>query len=220
MASITSLISRRKTQSNHLLTRLYYSTLLNEDGEKKKKIEKILIANRGEIACRIIRTAKRLGIRTVAVYSDADKHSLHVKSADEAVRIGPPAARLSYLKAHTIIEAARRTGAQVLFYYFMCISIIFIEFVNSTLGLLFLFWIYLIISLSTISLIIFCLYIREGVINLITIILYVWYPFLKLTYFSWIMLVICFFIYQISGMNVLPPFSINNRVKWKEIYHA
>ncbi|KAL9660243.1 hypothetical protein QQ045_025056 [Rhodiola kirilowii] len=77
-------------------------------------IEKILIANRGEIACRIIRTAKRLGIRTVAVYSDADRDSLHVKTADEAVHIGPPPARLSYLKGSTIVEAAFRTGAQAI----------------------------------------------------------------------------------------------------------
>ncbi|XP_071929844.1 methylcrotonoyl-CoA carboxylase subunit alpha, mitochondrial-like [Coffea arabica] len=82
--------------------------------QKNERIEKILIANRGEIACRIMRTAKRLGIQTVAVYSDADKHSLHVKSADEAVRIGPPPPRLSYLKASAIIEAANKTGAQAI----------------------------------------------------------------------------------------------------------
>lgn len=76
-------------------------------------IEKILIANRGEIACRVMRTAKRLGLRTVAVYSDADAESLHVKSADEAVRIGPAQARLSYLNGSAIVEAAIRTGAQV-----------------------------------------------------------------------------------------------------------
>lgn len=70
------------------------------------------MANRGEIACRIMRTAKRLGIRTVAVYSDADRDALHVKSADEAVLIGPPPARLSYLNASSIVDAAFRTGAQ------------------------------------------------------------------------------------------------------------
>lgn len=72
-----------------------------------------MIANRGEIACRIIRTAKRLGIRTVAVYSDADRDSLHVKSADEAFRIGPPPARLSYLNSSAIVEVAKRSGSQV-----------------------------------------------------------------------------------------------------------
>ncbi|CAN6903285.1 unnamed protein product [Brassica oleracea] len=77
-------------------------------------IEKVLVANRGEIACRIMRTAKRLGIQTVAVYSDADRDSLHVKSADEAVRIGPPPARLSYLSGAAIMEAAARTGAQAI----------------------------------------------------------------------------------------------------------
>lgn len=61
-----------------------------------------------------MRTAKRLGIRTVAVYSDADRDSLHVKSADEAIRIGPPPARLSYLNVSYIVDAAIRTGAQVL----------------------------------------------------------------------------------------------------------
>ena len=72
---------------------------------------KILIANRGEIACRVIKTAKRLGIKTVAVYSDADRNARHVAMADEAVHIGPSAARESYLVGDRIIDAARRTGA-------------------------------------------------------------------------------------------------------------
>ena len=72
---------------------------------------KILIANRGEIACRIIKTARRMGIATVAVYSEADRHALHVRMADEAVAIGPAPAAQSYLVAEAIIEACRRTGA-------------------------------------------------------------------------------------------------------------
>jgi 3-methylcrotonyl-CoA carboxylase alpha subunit len=74
----------------------------------------LLIANRGEIACRIIRTARRLGIRTVAVYSDADANALHVRSADEAVHIGPSPARESYLVGDKIIAAAKATGAQAI----------------------------------------------------------------------------------------------------------
>jgi propionyl-CoA carboxylase alpha chain len=74
--------------------------------------DKILIANRGEIACRIIRTARRLGIRTVAVFSDADAGALHVDMADEAVRLGPPPAAQSYLLAEAIVQACRATGAQ------------------------------------------------------------------------------------------------------------
>jgi propionyl-CoA carboxylase alpha chain len=73
---------------------------------------KILIANRGEIACRVIATAKRMGIRTVAVYSDADRDALHVRLADEAVAIGPPPAAQSYLQMERIIEACRATGAE------------------------------------------------------------------------------------------------------------
>ena len=72
---------------------------------------KILIANRGEIACRIIRTAKRMGIATVAVYCEADRDALHVEMADEAVNIGPPPASSSYLVIDKIVEAARQTGA-------------------------------------------------------------------------------------------------------------
>ncbi|TXH84653.1 MAG: acetyl/propionyl/methylcrotonyl-CoA carboxylase subunit alpha [Rhizobium sp.] len=75
---------------------------------------KILIANRGEIACRVIRTARRMGIRTVAVYSDADRDALHVAMADEAVHIGPAAASESYLSKEKIIAAAERAGAQAI----------------------------------------------------------------------------------------------------------
>ncbi len=74
--------------------------------------KKVLIANRGEIACRIICTARRLGIKTVAVYSDADRESLHVQMADEAIYIGPAPSTESYLRADKIIEACRATGAE------------------------------------------------------------------------------------------------------------
>ncbi len=74
--------------------------------------KKILIANRGEIACRIIRTARRMGIQTVAVYSDADRNALHVRMADEAVHIGPAPSAQSYLVAERIIQACKDTGAE------------------------------------------------------------------------------------------------------------
>jgi propionyl-CoA carboxylase alpha chain len=74
--------------------------------------KKILIANRGEIACRVMRTARRMGIKTVAVYSDADADALHVREADEAVRIGPAPARESYLQIERIVEACKSTGAE------------------------------------------------------------------------------------------------------------
>jgi 3-methylcrotonyl-CoA carboxylase alpha subunit len=77
-------------------------------------IKSLLIANRGEIACRIIRTARRLGIRTVAIYSDADAKALHVRQADEAVHIGPSPARESYLVSEKIIAAAQATGAEAI----------------------------------------------------------------------------------------------------------
>src|SRR5438876_7802481 len=74
--------------------------------------KRILIANRGEIACRIIRTARRLGIATVAVYSEVDRDALHVAMADDAVAIGPPAAAESYLAIEKIVAACQRTGAE------------------------------------------------------------------------------------------------------------
>ncbi len=77
-------------------------------------IQSLLIANRGEIACRIIRTARKLGIRTVAVYSDADAEALHVRQADAAVHIGPSAARESYLLGDKIIAAAKASGAEAI----------------------------------------------------------------------------------------------------------
>ena len=77
-------------------------------------IRKLLVANRGEIAVRILRAAKDLGIATVAVHSDADRDSLHVQIADEAVNIGPPAAKKSYLSVPAILKAAEHTGADAI----------------------------------------------------------------------------------------------------------
>ena len=74
--------------------------------------EKILIANRGEIACRVIRSAQKMGIKTVAVYSEADSNALHVDMADEAVCIGPPPSTQSYLLKEKILQACLDTGAQ------------------------------------------------------------------------------------------------------------
>src|SRR5215217_9380047 len=77
-------------------------------------MKSLLIANRGEIACRVIRTARRLGVRTIAVYSDADAKALHVRMADEAVHVGPSAARESYLVGDKIIAAAKATDAEAI----------------------------------------------------------------------------------------------------------
>ena len=85
---------------------------VNQSGTHARMFEKILIANRGEIACRVIKTAKAMGIKTVAVYSGADKGALHVELADEAVHIGPPPAASSYLLIDKIVQAALDSGAQ------------------------------------------------------------------------------------------------------------
>ncbi|KAL9965794.1 hypothetical protein ACROYT_G029641 [Oculina patagonica] len=79
---------------------------------KDQLFDKILIANRGEIACRVMKTCKRLGIKTVAVYSEADANALHVKTADEAFCVGPPPTNQSYLNMDAIMEAINTTGAQ------------------------------------------------------------------------------------------------------------
>ncbi len=73
---------------------------------------KILIANRGEIACRVIKTARKMGIKTVAIYSDADRNALHVAMADEAVHIGPPPANQSYIVIDKVMQAIRQSGAE------------------------------------------------------------------------------------------------------------
>ncbi|RMD47791.1 MAG: ATP-grasp domain-containing protein, partial [Alphaproteobacteria bacterium] len=99
---------------------------------------RILIANRGEIACRVIRTCRRLGIETVAVHSEADARALHVEMADEAVCIGPPAPAQSYLRAEAIIDAARATGAEAIHpgYGFLSENPEFVEAVEAA-GLVF-----------------------------------------------------------------------------------
>ena len=79
-----------------------------------KMFDKILIANRGEIACRVMRTAKSMGVKTVAVYSDADANSMFVQMADEAVHIGGSPSQESYLRGEKIIAAAKKTGAQAI----------------------------------------------------------------------------------------------------------
>ena len=75
-----------------------------------RRFHKVLIANRGAIACRIIRTLRKMGIGSVAVYSDADRHALHVEQADEAVHLGPAQAPLSYLNTEKIFQACEATG--------------------------------------------------------------------------------------------------------------
>ncbi|HNR75392.1 MAG TPA: biotin carboxylase N-terminal domain-containing protein, partial [Cyclobacteriaceae bacterium] len=79
-----------------------------------KKIQKLLVANRGEIALRIMRSAREMGIKTVAVYSEADRQALHVRFADEAVCIGPPPSAQSYLVMDKLIAAAKQTGADAI----------------------------------------------------------------------------------------------------------
>ncbi len=104
----------RSLASKALIQRLGLSYVrnLSASSSYKKPFDKILIANRGEIACRIIRTARKMGIKTVAVYSDVDRNAEHVKMADEAVHIGPSPASESYLVAEKILAACKATGAQ------------------------------------------------------------------------------------------------------------
>lgn len=100
----------------HALARHFTTTLRHASSSSvpKQQISKLLIANRGEIACRVMRTANRLGIQTVAVFSDADERSLHTRMANEAYNIGPPASQQSYLRGEKILEVAKRAGCQAI----------------------------------------------------------------------------------------------------------
>lgn len=98
-------------QTQKLVTRGHSPPFATQD---ELMFSKILIANRGEIACRVIKTARRMGVQTVAVYSDADQHAMHVKLADEAVHIGAAPSSESYLRGDNIIHAAKQTGAQAI----------------------------------------------------------------------------------------------------------
>ncbi|CAG8483519.1 6012_t:CDS:10 [Ambispora leptoticha] len=97
-----------------VVTLLLHLLIVRLFPERKPLFDKILIANRGEIACRVIRTAKALGIKTVAVYSEADRKARHVKLSDEAYLIGPSPSRESYLNIEKIISVAKRSGAQAI----------------------------------------------------------------------------------------------------------
>lgn len=98
----------------HLTSRRSFSRALNNKSYPTypKTFDKILIANRGEITRRVIKTCKKMGIKTVAVYSDADRHSMFVSEADEAYRIGPAPSSQSYLQMDTILEVVKASGAQ------------------------------------------------------------------------------------------------------------
>ena len=107
----TSYWSGRATEDTMFTVCYSGASPLNGTRWKNEEFDKLLVANRGEIAVRVIRAAKELGLRTVAVFSEADRESLAVRFADEAVCIGPPPAAKSYLNADAIIAAARETGA-------------------------------------------------------------------------------------------------------------
>src|SRR6185437_14828517 len=114
---ITSTITALSCWTRTATTSKPSATIRNDAGFRKARtrmFDKILIANRGEIACRVIRTCRRLGIRSVAVYSQADADARHVREADEAWPIGGPRPAESYLRGDVILEVAKKTGAQAI----------------------------------------------------------------------------------------------------------
>jgi propionyl-CoA carboxylase alpha chain len=104
--------AKKKAAKNKVAIKKAANAPVKPAAKSHPLFDKILIANRGEIACRVIRTCKRLGIKTVAVYSEADADALHVREADEKVLIGPPPSTQSYLLVDKIVEACKKTGAQ------------------------------------------------------------------------------------------------------------
>lgn len=112
LSRLAPLSVRVSRSSAGLLTRSLSHASSSSHHHGEKPFDKILIANRGEIACRVIRTARRLGVKTVAVYSEADASAMHVRLADEAFCIGPAPSKDSYLKSDRILEICKKTGAQ------------------------------------------------------------------------------------------------------------
>ncbi|XP_004924681.1 methylcrotonoyl-CoA carboxylase subunit alpha, mitochondrial [Bombyx mori] len=104
----------RNSPLTTLQNNIRYNHAQIKEKVQRTQISKVLIANRGEIACRVMRTAKKLGVRTVAVYSDADRHAMHVEMADEAYHIGPAPSTQSYLNASKILEVAKKSNSQAI----------------------------------------------------------------------------------------------------------
>jgi acetyl/propionyl-CoA carboxylase alpha subunit len=111
--SSLSLINRLSSSFTSSSLSCPISSIHRSYGSNEKPFDKILIANRGEIACRVIKTARRLGVKTVAIYSEADAAAMHVRMADEAYCVGPAASKESYLKMERILDICKKTGAQV-----------------------------------------------------------------------------------------------------------